>query len=169
MVLVHRDPDRWFCGSCNSTVYKNPGPCVSILIVNDGKIVMGRRGEGEIRPGKWCLPCGYVEDSEHFIEAAKREVLEETGLVIVPEAIINAVSNHFPGNRHSMVIVLRARPVGGCFRPGDDLTKLQWVPLEGPYPDPAFKADLHIISQYVRYGDDWGMPLDQTVTEFFET
>ena len=31
-------------------------------------------------PGKWCIPCGYLDWDETLEEAAEREILEETGI-----------------------------------------------------------------------------------------
>ena len=38
--------------------------------------------------GKWYLPAGRVEQNENLLDAVKREVLEETGLTMVPESLI---------------------------------------------------------------------------------
>lgn len=38
--------------------------------------------------GKWYLPAGRVEPNENLLDAVKREVLEETGLTMVPESLI---------------------------------------------------------------------------------
>ena len=111
------------CPACGYIRWKNPGPCVSVLVVREGRVLLGRRTETEtdIMPGKWCLPCGFVEWGEGYYDAAKREVLEETGLTIQPVSIINVVTNHFgpgtfgdqyPAKKYeSLVVVLLAVPV----------------------------------------------------------
>lgn len=47
---------------------------------NDGRILLLRRGSGGDYPGHWAVPGGRIEDSETAEQAARREVLEETGL-----------------------------------------------------------------------------------------
>jgi len=52
----------------------------AVIIVNqNGLILLQQR---KYPTGKWCLPGGLMELGESTIETAKREVLEETSLVI---------------------------------------------------------------------------------------
>ena len=136
--------------------YDNPDPCVSILIINDdGDVLLGLRGESQISPGKWCLPCGYMEG---------------TGIDIKPEGIVNVVSNHFGDDYTSLVVVILARPAAGekdKIRPGDDIVDVGWFGIDD-LPDMAFKADLHIIGQFVRFGWSLGIRFEDTTIEFFE-
>jgi 8-oxo-dGTP diphosphatase len=52
---------------------------VNIFVFRDGKILLGKR-KGKIGDGEWGLPGGHFEYGESLIEAAKRELREETGL-----------------------------------------------------------------------------------------
>lgn len=52
----------------------------SALLFRDGLVLLVRRGDGPAR-GLWSAPGGRVEPGETAIEAAHREVWEETGLV----------------------------------------------------------------------------------------
>jgi len=166
--MIKPEKGYFYCPACGYTHYENPAPCVSVLILSQGRILLGLRGNTSIKPNKWCLPCGHIEKEESFIEAAKREVREETGLEISLCAIVNVTSNHFSQGVHSAVIVLTAEPAAGVLRAGDDIADVGWFPLNGPFPDMAFQADVHIIEQYRRYGSAWGIPLSRTKTEFFE-
>lgn len=49
-----------------------------IIIVKDNKVLMVKESKKECY-GKLSFPAGHVEDGENIIEAAKRELLEETG------------------------------------------------------------------------------------------
>lgn len=56
------------------------------VIVTDGeRILLGHA----TRSPRWDIPKGSAEPSETFPVAAARELLEETGLVIAPEALTN--------------------------------------------------------------------------------
>lgn len=168
------------CPSCGYIRWKNPDPCVSVLVIRDGHVLLGRRTETgtDIMPGKWCLPCGYIEWGESYYDAAKREVLEETGLKIRPVSIVNVVSNHFElaalrkenpeESYESLVVVILAEPDSGEEKAGDDILELGWFPIEGPFPDLAFQADVHTISQYRRFGHQYGILFSQTETVFCE-
>jgi len=138
------------CSKCGYIYYKNPYPAVSILIVNDNNILLGKRKKGSFQAGKWCLPCGYIEFNEDFLTAAKREAQEETGLEIEIDSIVNVNSNYLSNSIHSLVIVLLAHAKGGMPIPGDDIEELMWNDMSKTLPDMAFEADTHIINYYFK-------------------
>lgn len=140
--------DRSACEKCGFIHYRNPSPAVAVLIAYNGSVLLGKRAPGSFQAGKWCLPCGFIEYDEDFLLAAKRETLEETGLEIEIEGILSVMSNFFMPELHSLVIVLLAGVAGGTLQPGDDITEVKWVPLQGPFPLMAFAADRHIIAYY---------------------
>lgn len=52
-------------------------PCVGIFLINaDKKIFVGERLDN---PGSWQMPQGGINDSEDIVDAAFREMREETG------------------------------------------------------------------------------------------
>jgi len=142
------DGGRPGCGGCGWVHYRNPAPGVVILIVEDGRVLIGRRGRTSFAAGAWCLPGGFIEFGEDFLGAAVRETREETGLEVEISSIVSVVSNFLAAHLHTLVVVLMARVTGGRATPGDDLAELRWVPLEGPFPEMAFEADRHIIERY---------------------
>jgi ADP-ribose pyrophosphatase YjhB (NUDIX family) len=111
-------------------------------------VLLGRRGGGSFAGGTWCLPCGFVEHDEDVLTAAKREVLEETGLTIELLSIIQVTSNFLSPDLHSVVTVFHARVKSGHPRPGDDIDKVEWFQLNGPFPPFAFEADREIIERF---------------------
>ncbi len=54
---------------------------VGIVILRDNCILLGER-LGSHGSGTWATPGGHLEVGESITECAKREVLEETGLVV---------------------------------------------------------------------------------------
>jgi len=54
---------------------------VGVFVKRDDKILVGKR-KGAHGAGTWALPGGHLEPGESFEACCKREVLEETGLII---------------------------------------------------------------------------------------
>lgn len=69
------------CPSCGVLLrfFKNPAPTVDIIIETNGGIVLIERKNP---PHGWALPGGFVDYGEAFEDAARREAVEETGLVV---------------------------------------------------------------------------------------
>lgn len=72
---------------------KNPRVGIGVFICKEGKFLMGKR-MGSHGEGTWTVPGGHLEYGESFADTAKREVLEETGLVI-NNVRFGAVTNDF--------------------------------------------------------------------------
>lgn len=56
-----------------------PRAAASAAIFRGGTVLMIRRGSGALQ-GLWSLPGGHIEAGERAQDAARREVLEETGV-----------------------------------------------------------------------------------------
>lgn len=158
--------ERQKCSHCGYVHYLNPSPGITIILhATDGKILIGKRAEKARYGGLWCLPGGYIEYEESFLETAHREVLEETGLNIGLEGVINVVSNHLDDLHHTLVIVLLGRVAGGCAAAGDDLVELRWIDQQehGQIPY-AFEADQRIIDVFFS-GNFSLLPIDRQAEE----
>lgn len=59
-------------------------PEVFVVLITDGKVLLGRRQNTGWMDGKWGLPGGHGEDRESMSEGAAREALEELGIRIAP-------------------------------------------------------------------------------------
>lgn len=132
--------------------------------MKDDKVLLGKRAPSSFKAGLWCLPCGFIEFDEDFLTAAKREVQEETGLIIGIESIISVMSNYLTPNLHTLVIVLLAHVVAGELQPGDDLDETEWFSLSGPLPQMAFEADENIIGRYYQ-NEIFGIPVETDVLD----
>jgi 8-oxo-dGTP diphosphatase len=97
----------------------------------DDKILLLRRAGGSAMAGQWFLPGGAVEDDELPEDAARRELLEESGLEIEGELEIVGVYPMWVYGGHCLQISYR-----GTLRDGDVVVShehegAQWVdPVE---------------------------------------
>jgi ADP-ribose pyrophosphatase YjhB (NUDIX family) len=69
------------CSQCSFLFWNNPLPVVSALIIQNGKVLLIKR-KGVVYNGYWALPGGIINYLEEPHDALKREVFEETGIVV---------------------------------------------------------------------------------------
>lgn len=91
-----------FKTTCGATVWRSRSVAVCAMIrSNDDSILITKRSDTmDTNPGKWCLPCGYLDYNESIHQALIREVLEEVGLNIDKECAILYHINDAPGSDH---------------------------------------------------------------------
>jgi mutator protein MutT len=102
--------------------------CVGAVAVDDGRLLMIRRGHGPAA-GYWSIPGGRVESGETMAEALVRELAEETGLEGVCGNLIGWVERIGP--QYHYVILDFAVTVLDDRSPtaGSDAAEAEWVPL----------------------------------------
>jgi ADP-ribose pyrophosphatase YjhB (NUDIX family) len=127
------DRHRLSCRSCGLISYVNPRLVVTTIPVNDaGEVVLLRRG---IEPGRgwWAQPGGFLEVDETVTEAAIRETLEETGLIVEPGEIVGLYSRL---EAAVVVVAIESRVVGGEVRLNPEALEIRTfkpdaIPWEG--------------------------------------
>jgi 8-oxo-dGTP diphosphatase len=89
-----QDPERLVCSRCSFIYYLDPKVAAGTITLYENRIVLVKRG---ISPGYglWVIPGGFVDRGETLEEAAVRETLEETGLQVRINSLINVYS--YPG------------------------------------------------------------------------
>ncbi len=65
----------------NSTENPRPRVGIGVMIVKDGKVLLGKR-KGSHGEGDYAFPGGHLEYMESFEECARRETMEEAGIEI---------------------------------------------------------------------------------------
>ena len=111
---------------------RSPIPGVGIAIVDDRKVLLVQKRSGPFT-GLWGVPGGKIEYGETRVEAAHREVLEETGLEIELGSPIWVGEAIAPGDEpgwHFTLVDFVARPTGGDLRAGDDASDARWFTLD---------------------------------------
>ena len=137
---------RPVCVGCGLVTYLDPKLAVAVVVVRDGRILLGRRGPSTREPGKWSFPAGFVERGEVVEAAAIREAREEVGLDVRLGPLLGLYSTA------GEPVVLAVYPaVGSEGEPaaGDDLTEIGWFAPDA-LPDLAFPHDIRILAEWRR-------------------
>lgn len=109
-----------------------------VIFDSEERVLLVRRGRPPAR-GKWSLPGGVVQLGEELEEALKREILEESGLVVEGGPLL-AVSSRIVRDQdgkiqyHYILLDYLCRFVQGQLRAGSDAEDVgwfEWNTLEG--------------------------------------
>ena len=118
---------------------------VSIIILNDEKVLLTKRGPNVTSSNKWCNPCGYLDWNETATEAVHREIWEETGLDIENcNIVVNHIDNPYniitdPNlNQFEDVVLYFGAKIQSDTEPfitkdnaeKGEVLEVKWVPLE---------------------------------------
>ena len=118
-------------------------PCVGALTFDaDGRLLLVQRANDPGR-GLWSLPGGRVEPGEDDAAALVREMAEETGLTVVPGALVGRVCRGVYD-----IADYRCAVVGGELRAGDDALDARWC-------DAAQFAALPLVPRLAETLADW--------------
>jgi 8-oxo-dGTP diphosphatase len=106
---------------------------VGAVIVEESRIVLVKRAHPPLA-GEWSIPGGVLEVGELLREAAIREAMEETGLIVEPGEILGVFDRVLrQGERveyHYVLIDFLCRRVSGELRPGSDAMQVRWFTKE---------------------------------------
>ncbi|WP_229869275.1 NUDIX domain-containing protein [Streptomyces inusitatus] len=125
-----------------------------VAVTPDGRVLLIERAHEPYR-GSWALPGGHVDPGETAVEAAARELAEETRVRVGPEDLRQIGVWDRPGRdprgRYVTVAYLAVVPAGTTVLAGDDARAARWWPLEA-LPLLAFDHADILRSAAVRHG-----------------
>jgi ADP-ribose pyrophosphatase YjhB (NUDIX family) len=114
---------------------------VGAVVIDGTKVLLVRRGHEPLK-GEWSLPGGVLELGETLHQGVVREVLEETGLTVVPTAMVEVLDRITRDEAsgqvryHYVLVDFVCRVAGGTLCGGSDADEVRWVEREalGEYP-----------------------------------
>jgi len=145
------------------------GVGVGVLILKDGRILLGRRHSDPSKAksalhgeGTWSMPGGKLRFGESFEAAAEREVREETGMRISDVHTIS-VQSDITADSHFVTVGVSAESTDEpkVMEP-EQITEWRWFPLTD-LPKPLFFASEKVLNKYLAAGqqqsrEEWLAP-----------
>ena len=129
--------------------YLGPKLVAGAITELDGGIVLIQR---DIEPGygKWTFPGGFVERGERAEAAARREVLEESGLEIEVGEIVGLYTYE---GQVPAIAVFAAKVTGGKPTPLDETMDVRSFPRDQlPWTEMAFPSTEQALEDYLDQG-----------------
>jgi ADP-ribose pyrophosphatase YjhB (NUDIX family) len=139
---------RPICTACEHVVFFDPKVAVATLILRDDKVLLVKRG-GEPKKGFWALPAGFIEWDEAPETAARRECLEETGLTVRIDRLVDVFHTPDDGGLADIVIAYAATIVEGTLQAADDADDAQWF-TRTDLPELAFIPSQRLLAKWVK-------------------
>ena len=109
-----------------------PGLGVGVMIIKEGKILLGLRNSNKEKAsselqgqGTWTMPGGKVEFMEKLVDAAKRELEEETSLKATKLDLL-CISDDMTNTAHYVTVAFIVREYTGEAKAMEPETILEW-------------------------------------------
>lgn len=109
-----------------------PGIGVGVMIVRENKILLGLRNPNKVKAsselqgqGTWTMPGGKVEFMEKLIDAAKRELKEETSLEATKLDLL-CISDDMTDTAHYVTVGFIVREYTGEVKIMEPETIIDW-------------------------------------------
>jgi 8-oxo-dGTP diphosphatase len=130
---------------------EKPRLAVGAVVTKGDRVLLVRRGRPPSE-GEWAIPGGSVEVGETLQQAAEREILEETGVLIrarEPVHLFDHIRRDKEGKVrfHYVIIDLAADYLSGEPKPGDDALEACWTDLQEAEQLPVNRSTLLLLKR----------------------
>lgn len=136
---------------------KKVGAGSGLMLLKNGKVLLGRRNEDPEKAdselngaGTWTMPGGKFEFGESFEDGAKREFLEEAGMILDRVKII-CVDNSKIERAHFVTLGMFSEYFVGELRvmEPDEIVEWVWFDLD-ELPSPLYFPSRRILENYMK-------------------
>ena len=128
-----------------------PVPAVGVVCLKGDEVLLIQRVTPP-RMGEWSLPGGRIEPGERAVDAALRELVEETGVEARILGLIDVVDGIFPeAGRHYVLIDYAAEWTGGEPVAGDDAADAVFMPIANAMAAVAWDETRRVIALAVAF------------------
>ena len=105
---------------------------VAVIVDDDDRVLLTRRSIAPFH-GQWVMPGGKIDLGEPILKALHREVMEEVGLEVEVEGLVDVFEHITPDESldHFVILYYRCRPLS-CIvnhNPGE-VAEARWVSQE---------------------------------------
>ncbi len=133
-----------------------PNRTVDPIVIKNGHVLLVKRKD----TGNWALPGGFIDKGEASSAAAVREVLEETGIILLtageaqqvyegPVADIRATANAWPETSALLFHLDDESPLPEP-KGADDAADAAWIPLEvAQFEDKLFGSHRYLLQKAI--------------------
>lgn len=103
-----------------------------LILINDGKILLLRRFKTGYQDGTYSLPAGHIEDNESLTQGAAREISEEIGLTLPPQAftLVHVMHRKEQDIRMDFFFTAEAGDQQPVNREPEKCDDLRWFPIK---------------------------------------
>ena len=117
---------------------------VGAVILEGDRVLLIKRGHAPLK-GEWSLPGGALELGETLEDGIRREVLEETGLIVEPAGVVEVVDRISRDAKqrvqyHYVLVDYLCRVTGGRLACATDAADARWATVEELGPIAPFTA-----------------------------
>ena len=129
---------------------------VGVMILRDGKILLGRRNADPVKASSelggqatWTMPGGKIDFGEKIADAARRELSEETGLA-AKTLRIASIGNEIKDNAHFVTVGFVCEDFEGepkIMEP-EEIEEWKWFQIDS-LPENIFPPSRKLLQNYI--------------------
>lgn len=138
---------RPVCPACGYIYFSDPKVAAVVLIEQGDQVLLTRRAWNPAK-GQWTLPGGFVDGDEDPRDAAKRECLEETGLDIEIDRLLDLYYGKAHIDGAGIIIAYTGHITNGVVTPGDDVDAVEFFSPSN-FPELAFPSTEKILATWL--------------------